>query len=101
MLFLFHILLFTILSSCVPVAVQNDATIRFTNLRYDFDSVNYKNAIEYSFQFVNAGNSILIVNDVKISCICTVPEWPHEPNRPSKRAFVKINMMRLHRYFLQ
>lgn len=87
---LFHILMLTLLCSCGSTVVQNNATINFDNVQNDFGSVQYKKVAEHSFQFENSGNTMLIINDVKTSCGCTVPEWPKEPIKPGKKAFIKV-----------
>ncbi len=87
---LFYTSILILLSSCGPVVVQNNATIQFDNRQYDFGMLSYKKEAEYSFHFANSGNTMLIINNVKTSCGCTVPEWIHEPIKPGSRAFIKV-----------
>jgi hypothetical protein len=41
------------------------------------------------FTFVNTGNKHLVINDVKASCGCTVPEWTKEPVAPGEKGYIR------------
>jgi len=42
------------------------------------------------FEFTNIGDEPLIINDVKSSCGCTVPEKPKEPIMPGKTGEIQV-----------
>ena len=84
------ILIFVLLCSCSATVTRNDATIRFIEERHDFGLIPYKNEATYLFEFTNPGKTMLIINDVKTSCGCTVPEWSKEPINQGKLGTVKI-----------
>lgn len=42
------------------------------------------------FEFTNIGNADLIIQDVKSSCGCTVPEKPKDPVAPGKTGVIKV-----------
>lgn len=42
------------------------------------------------FEFTNIGDADLIIQDVKSSCGCTVPEKPKDPVAPGKTGVIKV-----------
>lgn len=86
----FTVLLFMIFCACSATVNRNDASISFSEEKHDFGTVSYKKEATYSFEFFNSGKTMLIINDVKTSCGCTIPEWPKEPVRPGEKGTIKI-----------
>jgi hypothetical protein len=84
------ILIMAIFYSCSPAVTRNDASIGFSNEKHDFGTIPYKKEATYSFEFSNPGKTPLIINNVKTSCGCTVPEWTKAPIRPDGTGQVKI-----------
>lgn len=84
------ILFFIFFQACTVNVPQNDASIGFANEKHDFGTIPIKKEAIYSFGFTNPGKTMLIINDVKTSCGCTVPEWSREPIRPGKKGLIKI-----------
>ncbi len=84
------ILFLIALYSCNSFVGSNNASISFDKNKHDFGTIPYKNEATYSFEFSNPGKTMLIINDVKTSCGCTVPEWPKEPIRPGEKGIIKI-----------
>jgi hypothetical protein len=41
--------------------------------------------------FSNTGDTPLVIQNVKTSCGCTVPEWPQKPVNPGNSGEIKIN----------
>ncbi|HLO58070.1 MAG TPA: DUF1573 domain-containing protein [Bacteroidales bacterium] len=78
----------------IPSAIltaQEKPVISFSEKDYDFGTVRETDGlITHEFKFTNDGKVPLIINDVKSSCGCTVPSWPHEPVLPGKSATVKV-----------
>ena len=87
---LFTALTFVLLSACSATVNSNDGSISFSKDKHNFGIIPYKKEAIYSFEFTNPGKTMLIINDVKTSCGCTVPEWSKEPIRPSGKGQVKI-----------
>lgn len=46
--------------------------------------------VRHDFVFTNEGKVPLILNDVKSSCGCTVPQWPKEPVLPGKSGNISV-----------
>lgn len=86
---LFMIILCVLFSYSPPVS-RNEATISINNDKYDFLTIPYNREAIYSFEFTNLGKTPLIINDVKTSCGCTVPEWPKKPIKPGGKGEIKI-----------
>lgn len=86
----FAVLLFVLLCSCSATVTRNDASINFGEVKHDFGTVSYKKETTCAFEFSNSGKTMLIINDVKTSCGCTVPEWPKEPISPGDKGTIKI-----------
>jgi hypothetical protein len=86
----FSILIFVFFSGCSATVTHNDASISFSEEKHDFGLIPYKKEAIYSFEFSNPGKTMLIINDVKTSCGCTVPEWSKEPIRPGEKGIIKI-----------
>lgn len=86
----FILLLLVFMYACSATVSRNDASISFSKNKYDFGPIPYKKEATYSFEFLNPGKTMLIINDVKTSCGCTVPEWTKEPVRPGEKGQIKI-----------
>lgn len=86
----FSLLLFVLLYACSDTVTRNDASIGFSNEKYDFGTIPYKKKAAFSFEFTNPGKTILIVNEVKTSCGCTVPEWSMAPILPGGKGQINI-----------
>lgn len=87
----FVILLFLFFCACTANIPRNDASIGFAYEKHDFGTIPLKKEATYSFGFTNPGETMLIINDVKTSCGCTVPEWSRKPIRPGEKGLIKIN----------
>jgi len=70
----------------------NKPTITFSEKEFNFGTFRESaGIITHDFQFTNSGKIPLIINDVKASCGCTVPEWPQEPILPGKNGIIKVS----------
>lgn len=87
---LYTVLTLVILCACSGNVTRNYASISFSNEKYDFGTIPFKKEATCSFEFTNSGKTALIINDVKTSCGCTVPEWSKTPIRPGDKGLVKI-----------
>jgi hypothetical protein len=58
--------------------------IEFKKSAYDFGVIpaDYEGTCE--FEFENASDAPLVINDVKTSCGCTSPEWTTKPVMPGE-----------------
>jgi len=87
---LFILLILVLMCACSSTTPRNDASVSFNTDKHDFGTILYKKEATYSFEFSNPGKTPLIINDVKTSCGCTVPEWSKAPIRPGKNGLIEI-----------
>lgn len=64
--------------------------ITFEKLVHDYGQILQNDNGECEFQFKNTGKADLILTNCRSSCGCTVPEWPHDPIAPGKKASIKV-----------
>jgi len=73
------------------VAMSQKAVISFNEKSHDFGKVNEADGkVTHVFDFVNRGNTPLVVNRVQASCGCTTPTWTKEPIEPGKKGLVTV-----------
>jgi hypothetical protein len=68
----------------------NGPGIEFNKTEYDFGKIPYQGNAMYEFKFKNTGNEPLVLNNVKSTCGCTVPDWPKEPIGPGETAKIQV-----------
>jgi hypothetical protein len=73
------------------VAVKNNAEIKFETNEFDFGELEINADGNCSFMFSNTGDTPLVIQNVKTSCGCTVPEWPKKPIKQGKQGEILIN----------
>jgi len=69
--------------------LKNDSIV-FEKTVHDYGTIIQGSDGNCEFKFTNRGKGPLILNDVKTSCGCTVPEWPKEPIPPEKTGVIKV-----------
>lgn len=70
-------------------AVPQDSII-FENTTHDYGTVVQASDGTCQFVFKNKGKAPIILNDVKASCGCTVPEWTRTPVAPGEKGTIKV-----------
>jgi hypothetical protein len=83
----FFLLFLPILFSGAMLVAQ--PTIKVLEETHDFGEVVEGKMASYEFQFTNAGDQPLIINNVQPSCGCTSPHWTKEPIMPGKTGTIK------------
>ncbi len=103
MRYLFIVLLALNLAACSNKKNQNETASIIEKMpkmdfgkdstAYDFGELTDGQIVEHQFKFTNTGAFPLIINDVRASCGCTIPEWPKEPISPgaSDKILVRFN----------
>ena len=95
---LFTVGLLTLIVACTDSSsaeenksvISEGAQIDFKSTEYNFGKIPYQGNAEYNFVFENTGNEPLVLQHVKSTCGCTVPEWPKEPVAPGEKASIKV-----------
>lgn len=63
---------------------------QFSEMNYDFGTINEGKVIEKIFYFTNTGQVPLVISNITSSCGCFSPEWSKTPVQPGKSGFVKV-----------
>lgn len=69
---------------------KKEARIEFNNNTYDFGTIDFGGDGTCEFAFTNTGREPLVLSNVKSTCGCTVPEWPHEPVKAGETGILKV-----------
>ena len=70
---------------------QPKADIQFERITHNFGKFSESSPkVTCFFNFVNAGNAPLIINQAIASCGCTVPEYPKTPIKPGEKGQIKV-----------
>jgi uncharacterized protein YcfL len=64
-------------------------TIQWLDSAKNIGKVKEGEKIEISYRFKNTGTELLIINNVVVSCGCTVAEKPEEPIAPGAEGAIK------------
>lgn len=83
------VLMLLVLSGTLLFAMIN-ATIEWKITEHDFGKIPQNKEVTHEFTFKNPGMIALIINDVKSSCGCTVPEYPKAPIPPGGEGKIKV-----------
>lgn len=62
----------------------------FEVANHDFGRIEAGEVVSYDFVFENAGGAALHIEQVKVSCGCTVSEYSDKPVRPGEKGFIRV-----------
>ena len=65
-------------------------SIVFDKTVHDYGTIIQGGNGNCEFDFTNKGKTPLMLNNVRSSCGCTVPEWPRKPIEPGKTGIIKV-----------
>ena len=74
----------------ISFTASAQAKIKFKTETIDYGQIEKGSDGVRVFEFTNIGNADLIIQDVKSSCGCTVPEKPKDPVAPGKTGVIKV-----------
>ncbi len=74
----------------ISFTANAQAKIKFKTETIDYGQIAKGSDGVRVFEFTNIGNADLIIQDVKSSCGCTVPEKPKDPVAPGKTGVIKV-----------
>jgi hypothetical protein len=72
------------------VTSEKKDSIIFNKLEHDYGTIERGSDGNCEFIFTNKGQSPLILNNVRASCGCTIPQWPREPIPPGEQGVIKV-----------
>jgi hypothetical protein len=65
-------------------------SFQFSEVEYDFGTINEGKVVEKIFNFTNNGQAPLVISNITASCGCTSPDWTKAPVKPGETGFVKV-----------
>ena len=63
----------------------------FQETVHDFGRVPPDTIVHCRFEFINRGNTKLIINDIALSCPCFTVDWTKGPVMPGEKGWVSID----------
>jgi Protein of unknown function (DUF1573) len=76
-------------ASTEPARPKPMTTIQWLDSAKNLGKVKEGEKIEISYRFKNTGTELLIINNIVVSCGCTVAEKPQEPIAPGAEGAIK------------
>ena len=70
--------------------IKNSTTISFDSTTINMGSIIFNQPKEAVFDFINTGESPLIIHTVRASCGCTLPVWPKKTVKPGKAGAIRV-----------
>ena len=86
----FLLLLQLAIISCQTRMQNNSAKISFDINEYNMGDLELNENTHCNFNFLNSGNSPLIIQNVKTSCGCTIPKYSMKPIKPGDKGSIEI-----------
>ena len=74
-----------------PADNPNAPEIKFETEVHDYGTIQKGADGNCSFEFKNVGKEPLILSNVRASCGCTIPTWPHDPILPGKTSKIDVH----------
>lgn len=62
----------------------------FEEVLYQYGEIPEDGDGTCTFRFKNLGNEPIVINRVRSTCGCTVPEWPREPVEPGDTGQIRV-----------
>jgi opacity protein-like surface antigen len=84
------LLLTVILAAAASAGAFAQAKFKWAEQAFDFGTVKEGTATQHDFWFTNEGNEPIIVQNVRVTCGCTTPEWTKDPVLPGKKGKITV-----------
>jgi hypothetical protein len=80
---------------CQTVSTEKEKSvlgpaIEFQDTEHDFGTIQQGGDGSFDFVFTNTGVEPLVLSNVRSSCGCTIPSWPHEPIPAKGKEAIKV-----------
>lgn len=69
---------------------EKTAQISFTSREHHFGDVKVGTIVTHPFEFINTGSAPLILADVRVTCGCTIINWPRQPILPGEKGTIVV-----------
>ncbi len=90
------LILFGLMGACSQPVINNNATLVFKQGEYDFEEIETNSDAQCTFTFTNTGKNPLVIQNVKTTCGCTVPEWTRKPVKAGKNGEIIVTYNTTH-----
>ena len=88
---LLSVLLFTACTqSSEDQAKLKGQDIWFEEYLHDYGEIVQDSEGSWSFVFKNVSSQAIVINRVRSTCGCTIPEWPREPIEPGSSGKITV-----------
>lgn len=64
--------------------------IWFQEVLHDYGQIEEDSDGTWSFAFKNLGDEAIVINRVRSTCGCTIPDWPQEPIEPGASGEIAV-----------
>lgn len=71
-------------------AVKRGQEIFFEETVHDYGEITEDSDGRWAFNFKNLGEEAIVINRVRSTCGCTIPDWPREPIEPGKGGSITV-----------
>jgi hypothetical protein len=71
-------------------AKEHGQEIWFEEYMHDYGTIQKDSDGTWTFTFKNLGQEAILINRVRSTCGCTVPEWPREPIEPGDTGTITV-----------
>lgn len=71
-------------------AKKKGQEIWFDEYLHDYGEILEDSDGSWSFTFKNVGKEAIVINRVRSTCGCTIPEWPREPIEPGASGKIEV-----------
>lgn len=71
-------------------AKDQGVEILFEEYLHDYGEIEEGSDGIWSFEFKNTGEKAIVINRVRSTCGCTIPDWNREPIEPGEESEIKV-----------
>lgn len=71
-------------------ARKKGVEIYFREYVHDYGEIDQDSDGTWTFSFSNIGEKAFVINRVRSTCGCTVPDWPREPVEPGSEGSITV-----------
>jgi len=68
----------------------NEKVEWLTPIIHDFGDIIEKEPVEFKFEFKNASEEPMLIDNVRTTCGCTTPDWSWDPIEPDSTSFIRV-----------
>ena len=83
-----------LISSCSDnpeaTAKKKGQELWFDEYIHDYGQIEVDSDGSWTFTFKNVGENAIVINRVRSTCGCTVPDWPREPFEPGSTGEITV-----------